>query len=84
MAQLRYFRDIDGREVDFVVLENGKPLQFIEAKWSDGDVSPGLKYLKARFAGVDAWQITATGTKDFVSKEGIRVTPALELLSTLV
>jgi uncharacterized protein len=81
--ELRYFRDVDGREMDFVVLENRKPLQFIEAKWSDGDVSLGLKYLKERFAGVDAWQISAVGTKDFVSKEGIRVAPAVELLSRL-
>jgi uncharacterized protein len=82
--ELCYFRDIDGREVDFVIVENRKPTQFIEAKWNDGDVSPGLRYLKARFPTVDAWQISATGSKDFVSREGIRVAPSLKLLSQLV
>jgi predicted AAA+ superfamily ATPase len=82
--ELRYFRDIDGREVDFVVLENRKPLSFIEAKWNDGDIVPGLKYLKERFPAAEAWQISATGKKDYVSREGIRVAPALELLGTLV
>lgn len=82
--ELRYFRDIDGREVDFVVLENRKPIRLIEAKMSDGDISAGLKYLKARFPGVDAWQISAGGTKDYLSREGIRVAPAIQLLSDLM
>jgi predicted AAA+ superfamily ATPase len=30
--ELRYFRDIDGREVDFVVTR--KPILFIEAEWA--------------------------------------------------
>ena len=81
--ELRYFRDIDGREVDFVVTENHKPILFIEAKWADDDIVRGLKYLKERFPNVDSWQISAVGTKDFVSREGIRVAPALELLRTL-
>jgi uncharacterized protein len=82
--ELRYFRDVDGRETDFVVTENRQPLWLIEAKWSDDDIAPGLRYLKARFPNVDAWQISATGTKDYVSREGIRVAPALQLLGTLV
>lgn len=82
--ELRYFRDVDGREVDFVVVENRKPVRFIEAKWNDQDVAPGLRYLKERFPAVDSWQISAVGTKDYVSREGIRVAPALELLRELV
>jgi hypothetical protein len=82
--ELRYFRDVDGREVDFVVVEDRKPLWLIEAKWGDGDVSAGLKYLKARFPQAEAWQVSATGMKDYVSRDGIRVAPALELLGGLV
>jgi hypothetical protein len=82
--ELRYFRDIDGREVDFVVLENRKPILFVEAKLGDEGVAPGLRYLKQRFATTDAWQISANGSKDYVSREGIRVAPAMELLGTLV
>jgi hypothetical protein len=83
-VELRYFRDIDGREVDFVVVEKRKPLQFIEAKWGDEDVSPALRYLKQRFPRADAWQISATGSKDYVSRDGVRVSPATGFLSTLV
>lgn len=83
-VELRYFRDTDGREVDFVVVEGRRPLLLVEAKWSDAEPDKGLRYLKARFPDADAWQVSAVGRKDFVTPEGIRVAPALALLSTLV
>lgn len=82
--ELRYFRDTDGREVDFVVLEGRQPLLMVECKWSDAEVDRGLRYLKARFPKVDAWQLSATGARDYRTPEGIRVAPALELLGSLV
>ncbi len=83
LTELRYFRDIEGREVDFVVVENGKPKLLVECKSSDRSVSLPLRYLKQRFQDAEAWQISASGNKDYVTKEGIRVAPALELLATL-
>jgi predicted AAA+ superfamily ATPase len=82
--ELRYFRDRDGREVDFVIAERGEPRMLVECKWTDGKVDRSLRYLKTRFPGCDAWQISATGTKDFVSRDGIRVCPAVLFLGTLV
>lgn len=82
--ELRYFRDIEGREVDFVVVEDRKPLLFVECKWGDAPLDPSLRYLKARFPSTEAWQVSVKGTKDYVSAEGIRVAPALELLKGLV
>ncbi len=81
---LLYFRDVDGREVDFVVTERRRPIQLIECKWADADVARGLIYLKERFPSADALQIHATGTKDYESARGIRVFPAIEFLRTLV
>ena len=80
---LRYFRDTDGREVDFVVVEGRAPVLLVESKWGDQEVDRGLRYLKARFPAADAWQVSATGRKDYVTPEGIRVAPALTLLSAL-
>jgi uncharacterized protein len=82
-VDLRYFRDVDGREVDFVVTDRGKPVQLIECKWGDAPVDKSLRYLRERFPRAEAWQISATGTKDYQSAEGIRVAPALTLLRTL-
>ncbi len=82
--ELRYFRDVDGREVDFVVTDRRKPLRLIECKWADAEIDRSLRYLKARFPDAEAWQISATGQKDYVSPEGIRVAPALAFLQGLV
>lgn len=83
-VELRYFRDVDGREVDFVILEDRKPKMFIECKWADTDIAPALKYLKQRFPECEAWQIAATGTNDYLHASGIRVCPARLFLAGLV
>lgn len=83
--ELRYFRDIDGRECDFVIVENMQtPIAFVECKLGDDAPGKGLRYLVARFAGVPAWQVSVQGTRDYVSPEGIRVAPAARLLRDLV
>ena len=83
-VELRYFRDTDRREVDFVMVEGRAPQLMVECKWADTEVDRSLKYLKARFPKCEAWQISAVGTKDYVTLEGIRVAPAMQLLRGLV
>jgi predicted AAA+ superfamily ATPase len=46
--ELRYLRDTDRREVDFVVTRKGKPLFAVECKTSDRDVDPALQYFAER------------------------------------
>lgn len=82
--ELRYFRDVDRREVDFVVVEGQTPLLMVECKISDVEVERGLRYLKTRFPKCESWQISATGRKDYATPEGIRVGPAWELLGRMV
>lgn len=82
--ELRYFRDVDGREVDFVVAEKGRPQMLVECKWDDAESDGSLRYLKQRFPNAAAWQISMVGRKDFQTGEGIRVARALALLKTLV
>ena len=81
---LRYFRDKDGREVDFVVTDRLKPLLFVETKLSESRLDRSLAYLKGRFPEADAWQIHSQGTKDARTPEGIRLAPALTFLRNLV
>lgn len=82
--ELRYFRDRDGREVDFVVTEARKPILFVEAKVSSGALDRNLAYLAGKFPGVRAFQVSGTGTADHLTDHGIRVCPARTFLSTLV
>ena len=82
--ELRYFRDSEGREVDFVVVDRQSPVLMVESKLSDAKPDRSLRYLKLRFPECPAWQISASGRKDFLSPEGVRVCPALEFLGTLI
>ncbi len=72
------------REVDFVVVEGRRPQLLVECKWADADVDRSLGYLKARFPEAEAWQVSGTGSKDYLTPDGIRVSPALALLDRLI
>jgi predicted AAA+ superfamily ATPase len=82
--ELRYFRDTDGREVDFVVTDGKKPILLVECKLGDAPLDPSLRYLRGKFPTADAWQVSLHGSRDHVTPEGIRVAPARLLLATLV
>jgi len=82
--ELRYFRDVERREVDFVIMEDGKPLQFIECKSSRRGRGQSLKYLKVRFPQAEALQIDLSGKEDVITKDNIRLQPATKFLAGLV
>jgi predicted AAA+ superfamily ATPase len=46
--ELRYLRDTDGREVDFVVLQNRKPVFAVECKSGGKSVGAALRYFAER------------------------------------
>ncbi len=82
--ELRYFRDVDRREVDFVVVENNRPVLLVECKQNDKTVSRSLRYLKLRFPEADAIQIYNNEGPDRIDREGIRICPAYRFLAELV
>ena len=83
--ELRYFRDEDRREVDFVIVEDGKPLHFVECKKKSGrNISRPFNYLKTRFPSVQATQISLEDDMDLIIKEGIRICSAHLFLSEFV
>jgi predicted AAA+ superfamily ATPase len=81
---LRFFRDKADHEVDFIILESGKPIQFIECKLGDAPVTKGLRYLRARFPKVRSRQLSLNGEKEYVDENGIEVGNVTRLLSELV
>lgn len=83
-TELRYFRDVDRREIDFVLMENNKPIQFIECKLKHKNVNPALRYLKQRFPETNAAQIILYGNDDYINKDGIRVCPADTFLADFI
>ena len=82
--ELRFFRDVDRREVDFVVTEDRQPVLFVECKLKDRDIDRPLRYLKARFPNAQALQVAFAGERDYRTQEGVCAMPALTFLSSLV
>lgn len=82
--ELRYFRDIDGREIDFIITDNTQPTIGIECKWNDANISKHLKYFKRKYPNCEMWQLSMSGKKDYLSTEGIHVCPALKYLMKLI
>lgn len=55
--ELRFLRDTDKREVDFVVMKDRKPLFAVECKHGEGAVSPHLYYFRDRTAIPHFYQV---------------------------
>lgn len=63
---LEFLRDREGREVDFVVTKNKKPLFAVECKLSDSTLSKHIKYFKERTKIPEFYQVHLK-TKDYGS-----------------
>ena len=61
--ELRYLRDTDGREVDFVVLREGRPEFAVECKHSDRPLVPSIRYFRERTDIPEFYQ-THLGSRD--------------------
>jgi uncharacterized protein len=85
-AELRYFRNRLGHEVDFVLLRRGKPWMAIEAKLSDGPLAAGLRYLIERVDIPFAFQVFLHGAEGRHERGGPKAAiavPAARFLANL-
>ncbi len=62
--ELRYLRDTDSREVDFVIVQNHKPLFAIECKLSATALSSHIHYFKNRTPIPRFYQVCYVGNVD--------------------
>ena len=72
--ELNYLRDTDGREIDFVVLKNKKPLFAVECKTGDRELSKHIKYFQERTLIPEFYQVHMKD-KDFGHAKTGRVLP---------
>lgn len=79
-AELRYLRDVHGREVDAVILRERKPWLAVEVKLDPGPLDPSLRYMLERAPVAHAFQVSLRGTKDVllpkVGRTPVRMLPA--------
>lgn len=79
--ELRYLRDTDKREVDFVVVRGRKPQFAVECKTSDRNVDPALSYFAER-TGIPQFYQTHLGTMH-AARGPITVLPFARLCADL-
>jgi uncharacterized protein len=73
--ELRFLRDTDKREVDFVVLRDGRPEFAVECKTGERAVSPAAIYFKGR-TPIPAFFQVHLGQKQFLhAGTGVHVLP---------
>jgi predicted AAA+ superfamily ATPase len=73
--ELRFLRDTDKREIDFVVLKEKRPLFAVECKTGERGISPAVSYFRERTVIPSFYQVHL-GTKDWGDAErNVRVLP---------
>ncbi len=81
-CELKYVRDKEGREVDFVVVKDGVVTELIEAKLSDTDVAPSLRYYAERLRPTRALQVVGDPRWPGLRKGALSVTSVLDEFAT--
>jgi hypothetical protein len=82
-TELHFLRTIEKKEVDFLVTVDRKPWFAVEAKLTDREISPALRYFKDRLKIPFVYQVLReSGTHRY--RDGIHVVSADRFLSGLV
>lgn len=79
--ELRYLRDTDKREVDFVVLKDRRPLFAVECKSGEKAISPAIRYFSERTSIPHFYQVHL-GERHY-STGSVTVLPFVELCREL-
>lgn len=82
-AELYFLRDVDKREVDFLVTIGRKPWFAVEVKLNDIALSPHMLYFKGKLSIPYAYQVIKKNGIDRLEKE-VRIISADKFLSGLI
>jgi predicted AAA+ superfamily ATPase len=86
--ELGYLRSKEKREVDFVLVRDGKPWFLVEVKHGDDSLSPNLKYFQNQTGAPFAFQVIIDAEyvdADCFAKRGSSmIVPAKTFLSQLL
>jgi predicted AAA+ superfamily ATPase len=87
VLELRYFKDADGHEVDFIITKKSRPWIAIEVKSSEKDPGKGLRYFLKKVGIPRAYQIHLKSETDAVVEKiagtPVRILPVAKFLSNL-
>jgi len=78
-----FVRTKDGRELDFVVVDQNSPLLLVECKWGEKSLAPSVVYFKERLSVPLAIQVSGTPGVLRQYQRGVFVTGYDRFLSLL-
>ncbi len=78
--ELCYYRDVEKREVDFVIVENNKPVRAIECKISAKGADASICYFKSQYPEVECIQVELECQRPLETSQGIKIVPLIEFL----
>ncbi len=82
-AELRFLRDLEKREVDFLVTIDKRPWLAVEVKLSDTNPSPALSLFKKKWSIPFVYQVVRQPEVNIFAKQ-VRVISADKFLAALV
>jgi predicted AAA+ superfamily ATPase len=85
-AEVRFFRDPAGHEVDAIVMRGRSPWLAVEVKLDDRPLDRGLRWLVERVGVRHAFQVALRGSVDRVvgdAQARVRLVPATRFLANL-
>lgn len=84
-VNLYYLRDLEKREVDFLVVWEKQPWLLVECKLRPEGALGGLRYFGAKLGLTNMYLVSAQGKDDHVDRHsGVRVIPASRFLMGLI
>lgn len=82
VMELRFLRDTDKREIDFVVIKNKLPVFAVECKSGERALSQNIRYFRERTNIPQFYQVHL-GSKDYVAERNVRVLPFIAFCKEL-
>jgi hypothetical protein len=80
---LYYLRTKDGKEIDFLVTRNDKPMLMLEVKWADRNLSPNFGFFTKYFPAVAKIQISEEIPREKTYPDGAEIRQAHDWLAEL-
>mgnify|MGYP000341707217 CR=1 FL=1 len=80
LTKLHYLRTKEGKEVDFLVVIDDRPVAAIEVKTSDDPISKSLIYFQKKLKGVEHWQLVFNIGREYDTPQGIKVRSLIPFL----
>ena len=83
VAHLQYLRTKDGKEIDFLIVIDNKPVHLIEIKWSDDNPSPNFNYFEKHLPKVKKTQLVKELVREKTFPNGLEIRALIPWLVNL-